>query len=152
MIYVRGDRRNYDQWSKNGCVGWSAEEVLPYFKKSSELGVTDLKKATDLDTHATLESFEKSAKEAGLASNLNYNSFDSDQAQDGCSSCQVTVTDGVRQDTATAFLYQTGNFKRRNLTIISSMNVHVPAGAFKRRNLTIISHAQVIKVITQGKP
>jgi choline dehydrogenase len=34
MLYVRGDKRNYDKWSAEGCEGWSYEEVLPYFKRS----------------------------------------------------------------------------------------------------------------------
>lgn len=32
-FYVRGNRKNYDQWSEEGAVGWSYDEVLPYFKK-----------------------------------------------------------------------------------------------------------------------
>lgn len=34
MIYIRGNRRNFDAWSQSGNQGWSYEEVLPYFKKS----------------------------------------------------------------------------------------------------------------------
>ena len=34
MLYVRGNRRNYDDWAASGCDGWSYDEILPYFKKS----------------------------------------------------------------------------------------------------------------------
>jgi len=34
MMYVRGNRRDFDKWASLGNKGWSFEEVLPYFKKS----------------------------------------------------------------------------------------------------------------------
>ncbi len=33
MIYLRGNKKNYDDWAARGCEGWSFEEVLPFFKK-----------------------------------------------------------------------------------------------------------------------
>ena len=33
MLYLRGNRANYDGWAAAGCTGWSFEEVLPFFKK-----------------------------------------------------------------------------------------------------------------------
>jgi choline dehydrogenase len=34
MIYIRGNQQDYNEWSALGNMGWSYEEVLPYFKKS----------------------------------------------------------------------------------------------------------------------
>ena len=34
MAYIRGQHEDYDYWAAQGCAGWSAHDVLPYFKKS----------------------------------------------------------------------------------------------------------------------
>ncbi len=36
MLYVRGNKRDYDQWAAMGNTGWSYNEVLPYFIKSED--------------------------------------------------------------------------------------------------------------------
>jgi choline dehydrogenase-like flavoprotein len=36
MLYVRGNKKDYDRWAAEGNYGWSYEEVLPYFKKSED--------------------------------------------------------------------------------------------------------------------
>ena len=33
MVYVRGNRKNYDDWAAEGCDGWSYDDVLPFFKR-----------------------------------------------------------------------------------------------------------------------
>ncbi|CAH2058108.1 unnamed protein product, partial [Iphiclides podalirius] len=34
MVYMRGNKLDYDTWAEMGNYGWSFEEVLPYFKKA----------------------------------------------------------------------------------------------------------------------
>ncbi|HEX3345326.1 MAG TPA: GMC family oxidoreductase N-terminal domain-containing protein, partial [Polyangiaceae bacterium] len=34
MLYIRGHRKNYDDWAAAGCEGWGYDDVLPYFKRS----------------------------------------------------------------------------------------------------------------------
>ena len=34
MIYVRGNCLDFDGWLKEGALGWSWDEVYPYFLKS----------------------------------------------------------------------------------------------------------------------
>lgn len=44
MLYVRGQRQDYDDWAEGGCTGWDWDNVLPYFIKSenNENGADDL--------------------------------------------------------------------------------------------------------------
>jgi choline dehydrogenase-like flavoprotein len=36
MIYIRGNRADFDGWAADGADGWSYDEVLPYFKRSED--------------------------------------------------------------------------------------------------------------------
>lgn len=36
MLYIRGNKRDFDQWESFGNTGWGFEDVLPYFKKSQD--------------------------------------------------------------------------------------------------------------------
>ena len=33
MIYLRGNKENYNNWAAWGCEGWSFQDVLPFYKK-----------------------------------------------------------------------------------------------------------------------
>lgn len=34
MVYIRGNKWDYDNWAALGCDGWSYDDVLPYFKRA----------------------------------------------------------------------------------------------------------------------
>ncbi|MBV8999539.1 MAG: GMC family oxidoreductase N-terminal domain-containing protein, partial [Solirubrobacterales bacterium] len=36
MIYIRGNRADYDEWAAGGAEGWDYENVLPLFKRAED--------------------------------------------------------------------------------------------------------------------
>ena len=124
MLYIRGNRRDYDKWAEMGSYGWSWEEVLPYFIKSEDNrdpavagngyhGVGGLLTVSS-PTDATPISF--AFPEAGK--HLGYPNVDlNGPTQTGFAIPQGTVRRGARCSTAKAFLYPVRD--RSNLHIVT---------------------------------
>lgn len=109
MIWVRGSRHDYDAWEKLGNVGWGWDAALPVFKEIEDYsgGASDLRGADGIlpvnggyPIAAINQAFIDAAAEAGLPINPDYNGA----TLDGVSQQQVTMRDGVRVTTWSAYL------------------------------------------------
>ena len=109
MIYLRGQRQDYDDWAADGAAGWAWNDVLPYFIKSENnergadrfhgragpLNVADLR-----SPHPMAALFIEAGRQAGLPWNEDF----SGQTQEGVGWYQVTQKNGERWSAARAYL------------------------------------------------
>ena len=119
-LYVRGQPDDYNQWAQLGNLGWSYDDVLPYFKKSEfkengderyrgkngPLFVSDV-----VEKHPICEEFVSGSKELGISVQEDYNSGE----QEGIFYYQRTIKNGMRYSAYDAFLKTA--LKRKNVKI-----------------------------------
>ena len=122
LLYVRGQKQDYDRWEALGNKGWSFKDVLPYFKKSEDQergadeyhGIGGLLKVSDLRLRRPIaDMFIKAAEQIGIPFNKDYNG----KEQEGVGYFQQTAHKGFRWSTAKGFLKPARN--RSNLTVIT---------------------------------
>jgi choline dehydrogenase-like flavoprotein len=133
MVYIRGNRCDYDNWAKLGNDRWGYEKVLRYFRRSEDndrlcdryhgtsgpLGVSDQRSPSPLTNM-----FVRAAQETGFAYNHDFNG----ERQTGVGFYQVTQRDGLRCSSAHAFLYP----------------------AMQRHNLTVATRERVTRILIKG--
>jgi choline dehydrogenase len=126
MVYVRGDRRDYDHWSSLGNPGWGWDEVLPYFKRSecNERGADawhggdgPLTVSDPAVRHPAATDFIEAAHRMGLP---RLNDFGAGDVE-GAGFLQATIADGKRQSTWDAFLEPVK--QRPNLAVRTGVHV-----------------------------
>ena len=126
MVYIRGNRLDYDRWEELGNVGWSYDDVLPYFIKSEhqERGTSDYHgvngpmSVSDASYVSPIASLYRDALlELGYPETEDFNGA----VQEGVGTYQFNIRDGKRESSATAFLEPIKH--RANLKI--QTNVHV---------------------------
>ncbi len=126
LLYVRGQKQDYDRWAELGNKGWSYEQVLPYFKKSEDQehgeseyhGVGGPLKVSDLRLRRKIaEQFIEAATQVGIPRNADYNG----EEQEGVAYFQQTAHRGIRWSTAKGFLKPALN--RENLQVITRAQV-----------------------------
>jgi choline dehydrogenase len=127
MAHIRGHRANYDGWSTSGAVGWSYEELLPYFKRSETAPGRDpafrgmdgpLRVAPTEPVSRGAAAFRRAVIEAGYPATDDINGRD----QVGVYRFDMNVVDGVRQSAADAYLVPA--MDRANLDVIGDALVH----------------------------
>jgi glucose 1-dehydrogenase (FAD, quinone) len=111
MLYIRGNRRDYDRWAALGNPGWSYDDVLPYFKKSEDMRI---RRFRDSPFHGTggplsVEQFRYQTPIVrdflSAASEMGYPIRDPNGGrQIGFSRSSATLRAGLRCSTAKAFL------------------------------------------------
>jgi choline dehydrogenase len=134
MIYIRGNRLDYDTWrDEYGCTGWGYADLMPYFRRAEDnsrgasayhgaggpLHVQDLRYKS-----ALTKAFVAAAREAGLPGNDDFNG----EKQDGAGFYQVTQRDGRRWSAADAYLRP----------------------AMSRPNLTVMTECLVTRIVVEG--
>jgi choline dehydrogenase len=134
MVFVRGQPADFDDWRAAGNPGWSYEEVLPYFRKLEDhvLGASEFHGAggpvhvsdPSASVHPLCNTFIAACGTLGIAHNRDFNGA---QAE-GAGVWQVTIRDGVRVSSASAYLRP----------------------AMRRANLEVRLRAQALRVLFEG--
>jgi choline dehydrogenase len=121
LVYIRGQREDFDHWRQLGNAGWSADEVLPYFRRAEgnvrgaddQHGGDGPLSVSDPHTHELTEAFIASAVHAGLPRTRDFNG----RVQEGVGYFQTTSRNGRRCSAAVAYLHPAR--KRPNLAVIT---------------------------------
>jgi choline dehydrogenase len=123
MVYVRGDRFEFDRWAAAGCTGWGWDDVLPYFKRAEDyrgrpvppshatggpLAVSPLRAI-----HPIAEAFLKACEESGLRRLDDYCNGD----HDGVFQMLATQKNGERWSAARGYLEPA--LRRPNLEVVT---------------------------------
>ena len=126
LIYIRGQPQDYDNWAALGNVGWSWDDVLPYFIRSERnqrgadayhgklgpVGVSDVGKPNPL-----AKAFIESCVEAGYPANGDFNGA----VQEGAGYYQLHTWQGRRCSSASGYLRPV--LKRTNLSVQTGAHV-----------------------------
>ena len=134
LIFIRGQKEDYDGWRDLGNPGWGWDDVLPYFKKAEgndRLGeplhskTGPLKASSIPKKHPLVEAFIKAANALNVPKTEDFNNL----TQEGVGYYQLSTHKGLRCSAAVAYLRP----------------------AKQRSNLTILTNSQVSKVIFENR-
>ncbi len=140
MIYIRGQKEDYDSWAKEGNNGWSWNEVLPFFKKAEN------NENRSKEFHGNLGPLEVSNQKAAKPISHAY--------IEACANSQVRIRDDFNTgDNEGAGFWQSTIFhsKNKNGQRCSTAAAYLLPYIKNRQNLEIITKANVMKIIFDGK-
>ncbi|XP_069699028.1 glucose dehydrogenase [FAD, quinone]-like [Periplaneta americana] len=129
MLYVRGNKRDYDHWAELGNTGWDFENVLPYFKKSENNLDPDINNNTEYHNTGGYQAVQRFPYQDESVKNLisaikeiGIKEVDINGKQQlGFMLAQTTQKGGLRQSTNRAFLEPVRN--RKNLKVVTGVRV-----------------------------
>ncbi len=113
MIYMRGQKEDYDHWAALGNEDWSWDDVLPVFGKlEKDLYIEDPRVRWEI-----IDAWRDAAVECGIPAIKSFNGGDNT----GCAPFQMTQKRGRRWSATSAYLRPA--LQRKNLTVL--LNSHV---------------------------
>ena len=167
MLYVRGQREDYDQWRDMGCEGWGFDDVLAYFKRSennqrgnNELHGTGgpLSVAFQQSPRPISAAWMEAAQQCGFALNEDFNG----PSQEGVGLHQVTQfwndqRNGERCSAAAGYLHPI-MAQRPNLTVMTGAHAtellwtdrRITGVKYRRGQQTLEVHAQAEVLLCSG--
>lgn len=120
LIYIRGQKQDYDHWAQMGNKGWDWDSCLPYFKRleRNDLGASETRgidgpvwASTVPHDDELMDAFIEAANTIGIRRTDDFN----DGLQEGVGYYQLTTQNGLRCSTAASYLKRARG--RKNLTI-----------------------------------
>ncbi|CAG9264217.1 Choline dehydrogenase [Paraburkholderia unamae] len=128
MIYVRGQRHDFDDWEARGNPGWGWNDVLPWFKRleSHYLGDTEWHSSsgkiriTRDPVHPICDAFFNACRALGHPANPDFNG----EHLEGFGVYDINTRDGQRDSSCTAYLHpamQRGNLVVQTDALVESV-------------------------------
>ncbi len=123
MVFTRGCPEDYDRWAHDeGCPGWSATEVQPYFLRmedndllsGSRHGVGGPLGVSSIPPNRMTRAFVQACQQYGIPHTPDFNGA----SQAGCGVYQTTTRDGRRCSSAVAYLRAA--MVRPNLSVLTN--------------------------------
>ena len=143
LIYIRGQREDYDRWRALGNIGWGYDDVLPYFIRSegNERGAGPfhggdgpVRVSNIAHRHVLIDAFIDGAASLGVPRNDDFNGA----TQEGAGYFQLTTRKGWRSSAATAYL----NPARRRPNLRIETGAYATKLLLEGRRATGVSYRQ----------